>query len=505
MAGNEETPHTTANFSITDSIAPTTTSNAVATYNNSATITLSATDNAGGSGVATTYYRVDGGTQTAGTSVTVSTSGSHTLEFWSVDVAGNIETPHKTASFTVADITAPVTVSDALFAYVNSATITLTALDNPGGSGVATTYYRVDGGVQTAGTSVTVSTLGSHTLEFWSVDVAGNVETPHTTANFSITDSIAPTTTSNAVATYNNSRHDHAERHRQRRRLGRGDDLLPARRRRPDRGHVGHGLDAGQPHARVLVGRRGGQHRDPAQDRLVHGQRHDCANHDLERCGQLLQLGQHPVQRHRQRQAARAWRRPTTALDGGAQTAGTSVTVSTLGSHTLEFWSVDVAGNVETPHKTASFTVAADLTAPTTVDNAKGVYGRSPAVIQLTATDTGGSGVAATYYRVDGGTQTFGNTVTITTVGQPLGGVLVGRRSRQRGDTPLDRDVPHPEPIEILAAFVAVARRVGWVSEAAKKRPVWFARGWATSRPRSRQPDCAKVGVRLDTLVYGVE
>ena len=85
-----------------DTTAPVTTSNAVATYVSSAAITLSATD--AGSGVAATYYKLDGGTQVAGTSVTVTAVGSHTLEFWSVDVAGNIEA-HKTATFT---ITAPV-------------------------------------------------------------------------------------------------------------------------------------------------------------------------------------------------------------------------------------------------------------------------------------------------------------------------------------------------------------------------------------------------------------
>ena len=85
-----------------DATAPVTTSNAVATYVSSAAITLSATD--AGSGVAATYYKLDGGAQVTGTSVTVTTLGSHTLEFWSVDVAGNIES-HKTASFTV---TAPV-------------------------------------------------------------------------------------------------------------------------------------------------------------------------------------------------------------------------------------------------------------------------------------------------------------------------------------------------------------------------------------------------------------
>jgi P pilus assembly chaperone PapD len=174
-----------------DTVAPVTTSDALSTYVSSAAIHLTATDNAGGSGVAATYYILDGGAQTTGTLVNISALGSHTLKFWSVDVAGNVEA-QKTASFTitspvvVVDTIAPVTTSNALSTYVSSAAIHLTATDNAGGSGVAATYYILDGGAQTAGTVVTVGTVGDHTLAFWSVDVAGNVEAQKT-ASFSIT------------------------------------------------------------------------------------------------------------------------------------------------------------------------------------------------------------------------------------------------------------------------------------------------------------------------------
>jgi hypothetical protein len=53
------------------------------------------------------------------------------------------------------------------------ASIMLTASDNVG---VAHTYYILDGGAQAEGLSVMTSVLGSHTLSFWSVDAAGNVE-----------------------------------------------------------------------------------------------------------------------------------------------------------------------------------------------------------------------------------------------------------------------------------------------------------------------------------------
>lgn len=91
---------TTPPTSTTDVTAPTTTSDALSTYVGSALISLTATDNAGGSGVAHTYYKIDNGAQVEGTSFTVTTAGMHDIEFWSVDVAGNIEV-HKTAMLTI--------------------------------------------------------------------------------------------------------------------------------------------------------------------------------------------------------------------------------------------------------------------------------------------------------------------------------------------------------------------------------------------------------------------
>ncbi len=82
----------------------------------------------------------------------------------------------------VVDTTAPNTVSDAKATYVSSATIKLTATD--AGTGVAATYYKLDGAAQVTGTSINVTAVGAHTLEFWSVDVAGNTETAHKTAAF---------------------------------------------------------------------------------------------------------------------------------------------------------------------------------------------------------------------------------------------------------------------------------------------------------------------------------
>jgi len=85
---------------VSDTVPPVTTaSGALPTYPGFAALSLAATD--AGSGVAHTYWKFDGGPQMEGLSVQVQlTVGSHTVEYWSVDKAGNIEA-HKTLSTVV--------------------------------------------------------------------------------------------------------------------------------------------------------------------------------------------------------------------------------------------------------------------------------------------------------------------------------------------------------------------------------------------------------------------
>jgi len=76
------------------------------------------------------------------------------------------------------DTTAPVTTSDVQATYTDAAEITLSATD--AGSGVAATYYILNGGSTTEYTApIEVDELGSHMIEYWSVDAAGNEETHH--------------------------------------------------------------------------------------------------------------------------------------------------------------------------------------------------------------------------------------------------------------------------------------------------------------------------------------
>ncbi|MDW7771631.1 MAG: cytochrome c3 family protein [Desulfobulbaceae bacterium] len=167
---------------------PVTSSNARETYTGPAVIDFSVTTG-GKVGVGFTFYRLDGESADTGSTIIVSEPGEHTLEFWTVDQAGRTETPHKTATFTIIEDTAPpATTSNALAAYWQYALIKLNAADN-GDLGVKATYYRLDGGSPQTGTSIYVPGVagtGAHTLEFWSEDWSGNVEALQT-VSFTIT------------------------------------------------------------------------------------------------------------------------------------------------------------------------------------------------------------------------------------------------------------------------------------------------------------------------------
>jgi hypothetical protein len=74
----------------------------------------------------------------------------------------------------------------------DTAEVTLVAVDYPlnKGSGVDATYYKINGGETQEGVQFTLDE-GTNTVEYWSVDNAGNEET-HKTAEFTV-DTTAPT------------------------------------------------------------------------------------------------------------------------------------------------------------------------------------------------------------------------------------------------------------------------------------------------------------------------
>jgi len=141
-----------------------------------------APDDGDGSGIAATRYTVDGGaTQTYAGAFTVSGQGSHPVVYWSVDVAGNVEATH--TGYVNIDLAAPTVTSDADAAWHNSdVTVHLLPAD-VGGSGTAGTQYRLQGASDwsdAAGDAFTVAAPadgsgdGAHAYEFRALDGAGN-------------------------------------------------------------------------------------------------------------------------------------------------------------------------------------------------------------------------------------------------------------------------------------------------------------------------------------------
>ena len=132
----------------------------------------------------------------------MTTDGQHTITYYAVDNAGNkSDTVTKTLRI---DTTAPVTTTGGLQVDDQSGwldttpqAVTLTSVD--GGSGVvggkAATYYRIDssGDYSTYTGTLSITTAGSHKVDYYSVDAAGNAE-PSRTGYVNI-DTQAPATT----------------------------------------------------------------------------------------------------------------------------------------------------------------------------------------------------------------------------------------------------------------------------------------------------------------------
>jgi hypothetical protein len=323
----------TASVSISlDKTAPVTTAAPINTgwVNHEVTVQLSATDLL--SGVDKTYFSLDGGATQAGTSVVIIDEGSHTLTYWSEDIAGNTELKHSTAI--QIDKTAPTTKAVAPADWIHQdITMQLNATDNKGGSGIAGIYYSLDGGPQQTGSEVQVSGEGTHTLVYWSVDNAGNTEMQNT-AMIKI-DKTAPVTTADAPS-----------------------------------GWVNHDVTVAL----------------SAVDQ-INGSGVAITNY---------------------------------TLDGGTEQTGISVNITMEGLHTLTYWSVDHAGNVESKHQA---TIQIDKTAPVTVASANGKpnlngWYSSNQTVTLSVGDNL-SGVAKTLYRINSGAWTdYAQPFTVVTEGK---------------------------------------------------------------------------------------
>jgi PKD repeat protein len=167
----------------THTLNPATPNGADGWYAGPVRVTLTATDEQGGSGVEQMMYRVDDGPpQPYGGPFDYTVEGDHTLEYRSVDGAGNAE-GYKSVDLKV-DTSAPETTATTRPGsplgtggwFDDTVEVTLTARDGAGSGAARTEYRRAGGDWQPYAEPILLEEAGVHDVEFRSSDVAGHRE-----------------------------------------------------------------------------------------------------------------------------------------------------------------------------------------------------------------------------------------------------------------------------------------------------------------------------------------
>jgi len=433
IQGNVDT-HQTTTVSI-DDVAPVTTDNAPTGWaKGPIDVVLTVVEET--SGLSTTEFVLDGIHQTYSSPITISTEGSHTLTYASVDNKGNAEAT-KTVTFKL-DNVSPVTTSSALASYFGTATITLSATDAL--SGVTNTEYRLDDGPWIVAASLTTTASGPHVLQFRSSDLVGNTEQTRI-ANFDVStrfDDADPrivykgtwtpnvnasryagawktstATTQKAYVTFTGSRFELLASTGPAYGIARitidgaapeTGDLYTSAYKHIQRVYSKSGLSNSR-HTAVIewTGTK-----NPASTGTGIG------IDAIDIAGTLDGDTVAPVTTD---DVSSAWR--TTAatvtlsatdahsfvsatryrINGSAVTTYTApFSVSAEGTNTIEYWSVDGAGNTET---TKTATVRIDKTAPAVSDDSSSAWAKGPVTLHVTSLDTA-SGGASVVYSTDG-------------------------------------------------------------------------------------------------------
>ena len=231
---------TTVPTIVDDSIAPTSSANALSPFTNNAGITIAytASDNSGGSGLQEVDLYVKGPTDASYNKVltdfNISGSfsysageGDGTYSFYTVaiDKAGNVESaPINPDASTLLDTVKPASSANALSAYANSTTITVgyTASDSSPSSGLKKVELYVEGPTDSAyklagtdnspaasGNSISyTANEGDGTYRFYTLayDNAGNVQVAPAVPNTStLLDTVKPASSANALPAFTNS------------------------------------------------------------------------------------------------------------------------------------------------------------------------------------------------------------------------------------------------------------------------------------------------------------
>jgi len=159
LSGAPSPPSTSASVSGTVGLA--------GWHRSAVSVSLSVTGGVGG--INCTQYSLDGGLWiTYSSAIAISTDGTHTLSYRSIDNSSQTEAT-KTLTVKI-DTLAPVTATE-----VSGANVWLNVSDVT--SGLGGVKYRIDNGTwQTYTGVIEVTGVGMHTVDFYSTDAAGNQE-----------------------------------------------------------------------------------------------------------------------------------------------------------------------------------------------------------------------------------------------------------------------------------------------------------------------------------------
>jgi hypothetical protein len=179
-------------FTLVDSTAPTApTMTTDPSYTNGSWTNATTTVSAAGStddftAAENIVYEVstDGTTYTPGSSIILSSNGTHTVYFRVSDASNNRTVVSKTVKI---DQTAPTTPSITMISdsstyaegtwATNSVFVTLSGSTDSGGSTLKEYQYKIDDGEWVTGTEYAFHTSGEYTISYRSVDQAGNTST----------------------------------------------------------------------------------------------------------------------------------------------------------------------------------------------------------------------------------------------------------------------------------------------------------------------------------------
>jgi large repetitive protein len=364
-------------------------------------VVLTATDDQ--SGVAQTFYSINGSEFTEGTTFTVTEEGVNTVSFYSVDNAGNVEEV-KTTEVKI-DKTAPVTESDIDTNWKNeNVTVKLTATDDL--SGVANTYYSVNGSEYVEGNIFTITTVGITQVSFYSVDNAGNQE--EAKIEEVLIDNTPPVTETDVTKQWNKG------------------DVTVNLTATDDLSGV----------AKTYYSINGSEYLEGASFTVTGEGAIQVSFYSVDNAGNEEAVKTEFVKIDNQApetvsNVTDKWNTGDVtvklsatdnqsgvaatlySVNGSEYLEGTEFTVSDEGINKVSFYSVDTVGNKE---EAKTVDVKIDKTAPTTVSNINDKWNQAEVTVNLSATDNL-SGVAKTYFSINGSEYVEGTQFTVSQEG----------------------------------------------------------------------------------------